>query len=391
MTRVPSHRPRTGFVMLAALLCALGPGGAVAQDILRPPGNVPRPPANVPQGGGFNLFGGWHIFPQQQAPVQPPAPKRPPPEPEGAVFDSAADAVQGKKQPPTKFVLVLGDQLAGQLAQGLADLYVGDRSNPAIIDRSEDDEGFLPPEQHGGPEILARLPEAIAAAKPNATIVALGSNDLRPIKDGDQFVEPMTDRWVELYGKRIDDVLAALRTRVGGLIVVGPAPVQNPATSTMYERLNDILRTHAARAGAGFVSVWDGFLDEDGKYAASGAAVDGQRRRLRQADGVHFTRAGGRKLAFFAQKDVTRLLAEPSPETPSSGPAADGSRPAFSLSDGPRGANALAGATAVPASLPLGEAARALVEGAPIPATPGRADDHAWPPGQPVPPASPAP
>ncbi|MEP9376631.1 GDSL-type esterase/lipase family protein [Aquabacter sp. CN5-332] len=382
--------------LLGALLCvfaAMGPGAALAQDILRPPGNVPRPPANVPQ-GGLNLFGGWTLFKQQAPPpVQAPPAKRPPPEPEGAVYSGADEAAQGKKQPPAKFVLVMGDGLAAQLAQGLADIYVGDRSNPAIISRTDDDEGFLPPERPGGPDVMSRIPEAVSAARPNATILALGSNDLRPIKEGDLTVEPLTDRWIELYGKRVDEVLAALRAKAGGVIVVGTAPVQNPDTSAQYERLNDILRTHAARAGAAYVPVWDGFVDEDGKYAASGAAVDGQRRRLRNSDGVRFTKAGARKLAFFTQKDVTRLIAEPSREEVPAAAVGDGTKPAFSLTDGPRGANALAGATAtpaaIPASVPLSETARFLTEGAPIPAVAGRADDHSWPPRPLQPPAPP--
>lgn len=387
--------------MVLALLCAFAavpPQGAAAQEILRPPGNVPRPPANIPQQGGLNLFGGWTLFkPQAPPPVQAPPPKRPPPEPEGNVYSSEEEAVQGKKQPPDKFVLVLGDGLAEQLAQGLADLYVRERASPAIIGRTDEEEGFLPPQQPGGPDILARIPDAVSASKPNAVILALGSNDLRPIKDGDLTVEPLTDRWTEIYGKRVEEVLAALRARVGGVIVVGTAPVQNADTSAEYARLNDILSTHAARAGATFVSVWDGFVDEDGKYVASGAAVDGQRRRLRTSDGVHFTRAGARKLAFFTRKDVTRLLAAPAQEDRAlQALPADGSKPALSLTDGPRGAATLVGGTAaaptvLPASAPASETTRILVEGVPPPAVAGRADDYSWPPRVSLPPAQPAP
>ncbi len=82
-------------------------------------GLVPRPPANVPQGGGFNLFGGWNLFNPQRPPVeQAPAPKKPPPEPEGVVYDSADAAMQGKKPPPEKFVLVLGDSLGASSPKG---------------------------------------------------------------------------------------------------------------------------------------------------------------------------------------------------------------------------------------------------------------------------------
>ena len=375
---------------LAAPLVALGPHPAMAQGdpILRPPGSVPRPPAN----GGLNIFGGWTLFaPNKPPPAQAPAPpKQPPPEPEGTIYSSANEATQGKKQPPTAFVLVMGDALAGQLARGLADSYVTEKNSPAVITSVEEDSGFLP-DPPLGIDWMTRLPEAVKAARANVAILALGSNDIRPIKDGDQTVEPFTDRWNELYGRRLDELLAALRTQTPRVILVGVAPVQSTATMADYARLNDLLRAHAARAGVPFANVWDGFVDEDGKYIAFGAAVDGQRRRLRFNDGVRFTRAGARKLAFFTQKDLARLLAEPA--TPEAAPPTDGTRAPLSLTDGPRGANALAGAAAlptlarpgtgaaaIPAALPLTDPVRVLTEGAPLAAVPGRADDHSWPP-----------
>lgn len=390
----PKWRARTGafrlvfpfaLALLAFAMLSLALTGfsarATAQD-LRPPAVVPGAGAAQP----FNLFGGWFAPPRQAVPVQPPAPKRvaPPPEPEGVVHASLADAVEGKKQPPTKFVLILGDRTAAQLAQGLADAYVTDRSSPAVIGVTDDESGFLAPSAPGGTDWLTRGPEAIGAARPNGVVLALGSNDLQPIADGDTKVEPLTDRWQELYAKRVADVLGALRARTGNIILVGLAPVQNPTLFADYEKLNDVLRAQAVRAGVVFAPVWDGFVDDDGKYAASGAAVDGQRRRLRFNDGVRFTRAGARKLAFFTQKDLTRFLSEaPRIEEPQ---GADGRSGPLSLSDIARGASTLAGGPAS-ASAPIAvklqpnEAARALLEGTPMPVVPGRADDYSWPPG----------
>ncbi|OYX86752.1 MAG: hypothetical protein B7Y84_13680, partial [Azorhizobium sp. 32-67-21] len=209
---------------LALAVLATGGLPVSAQDVLRPPGMVPRPPANVPQ-GGFNLFGGWTLFqPQRPQVEQAPAPKR------------------------------------AQLAQGLADSYVKDRANPAVIARTDDDLGLLPPAQGGGADLLARLPDAVSAAKAGATLIVLGSADLRPIRDGDQMVEPLTDRWTELYGRRLDEVFTILRQKAPGVVIVGLAPVASPETSAQYEKLNDVLRTHAARAGLTFAPVWDGFV-----------------------------------------------------------------------------------------------------------------------------------
>ncbi|WP_029004128.1 SGNH/GDSL hydrolase family protein [Azorhizobium doebereinerae] len=385
--------------LLGALLLA-GAGVVIAQPaaaqffdnpfVVRPPASVPAPSRSAPAWRPPDTFFGLPLgnpHPPPQVEQQPKRAPSPPPDPEGVVYASAADAVQGKKQPPTRFVLVIGDRYGRQIAEGLADTYVGERASPAVVAATDDPSGFMPKPV----DWLTRLPAAIEAGKPAVTVLALGSDDLEPIRDGDTEVPPLSERWDELYGKRVDDILAAARGQNRRVILVGLAPVQSTAQSADYERLNEVLRAHAARGGAVFVNVWDGFVDEEGKYMASGPAVDGQRRRLRVADGTRFTRAGTRKLAFFVQKELSRMLAEPSP---ADAPAADGSQP-ISLTDGPRGANALLGGVpgpagrATPAPTPASaggtDALRVLVDGAPLAPQRGRTDDFSWPPSAPAP------
>ncbi|MFG1477761.1 SGNH family hydrolase [Xanthobacter sp. V4C-4] len=372
------------------MLLALPAGSALtardarAQDdfffFLRPPASVPQAPRNRNNG----WWPGFGPQPQQREtrpapPLDPalqaaPKKREPPPAPEGTVYASADAAIQGKRQPPTQFALVLGDRMGGQLAQGLADAYVPDRARLAIVEYTQDDSGFLSTPV----DWLAKAPPAIAAGRPNVTVLALGAEDLKPIRDDDLTLEPLTDRWVEVYSRRVDEVLSALREKAGRVIVVGVAPVANAALSADYERLNEIIRARAARAGLPFVTVWDGFVDEDGKYLATGPAVDGQRRRLRFNDGVRFTRAGGLKLAFFVQKELNRLLEDPAkPATP-----AEPAQPVLNLAGAPAKAD-LRPATPTPplaVSATGRAAAQALRDGVPPPAVRGRADDFSWPP-----------
>lgn len=372
-----------GLLALALALAGIAatPSPAAAQPdlffFLRPPAAVPQAPRpnRQPRPGS----GGWWIFQDTQPPQryieQPPAARKrePPAEPEGATYASADAASQGRRTPPNQFVLVIGDKLADQLAQGLADNTVPDRSRIAIIENTADDSGFLP----GTVDWLARSADAITAARPSVTVVALGSEDLQPIKDGDAVLEPLTDRWIELYARRVDAVLAAIRGKAGRVIVAGLAPVANGKLADDYAKLNEVLRARAARAGATFAPVWDGFVDEDGKFMASGPAVDGQRRRLRQPDGVRFTRAGGRKLAFFVQKELNRLLADPA-KPGADTPAAETASRASALAGGP---GARAPDAALQAASANGRAAaRTLADGIVQPPVRGRADDFTWPP-----------
>ncbi len=391
-----------GLMVAGTMLGAAAPAAAQFFDnpfVMRPPAAVPAPSRSAPAWRPDNFLG-IPLRPQErltEPPQEPQAKRTPPPEPEGVVYSNAADAIQGKKTPPTRFILVVGDRYGRQVAEGLADAYVGERASPAVVAATEDPSGFMPTPL----DWLTRLPAALEAARPNVTVLAMGSDDLEPIKDGDIQAPPLSERWTELYGKRVDDVLAAARGRTGRVILVGLAPVQSATVSADYERLNEVLRARAARTGAVFVNVWDGFVDEDGKYMGSGPAVDGQRRRLRQADGARFTRAGSRKLAFFVQKELTRMLAEPVPAVDAA--PVDGTRPPISLSDGPRPANALLGGAspfpgtrappvATTVSAGAADPARLLLEGTPAPPQRGRTDDFTWPPAAPgATPPTPAP
>lgn len=368
-----------GLVSGAALLSADARPALAQADFfffLRPPADVPRggqrPQQRPPQNSGWWPF---QAQPQPQPEALPQQPRRQAPaEPEGVVYGSADAAVQGKRAPPNQFVLVVGDRLAAQLAQGLADTYAPERQRIAIVENTVDESGFLSTPV----DWIARVPEAVAAGRPQVSVVALGSDDLQPIRDGDTLAQPLTERWNELYAKRVDEVLAALRDKAGRVIVVGLAPVANGALSEDYAKLNEILRTRAARAGLPFANVWDGFVDEDGKYMANGPAVDGQRRRLRFNDGVRFTRAGGRKLAFFVQKDLNRLLDETVRTQPTPDATAP-SRPA-ALAGAPIGARDAPRPDPLAASAGAKAAAQALKDGvAPTPVR-GRADDFSWPP-----------
>ena len=74
----------------------------------------------------------------------------------------------------------------------------------------------------------------------------------------------------------------------------------------------DVRLTRAERAAANdvlYVDVWDGFVNEGGEFVTMGPALDGQTRRLRIADGVHFTRAGARKIGHSVELELRTYLA----------------------------------------------------------------------------------
>ena len=171
-----------------------------------------------------------------------------------------------------------------------------------------------------------------------------------------------------------------------------PAVRGAKATSDMLF-LDALYRDAAGKAGITYVDIWDGFVDEAGRFLQQGPDFEGQIRRLRAYDGVYFTQAGARKLAHYVEREVTRLLAA------RSGPIALPTEPATPDTNAQPGQPAprpLAGpivplvASSVGTDQLLGGpgsrpapvdalAARTLVKGEPLAPPAGRADDFAWP------------
>ena len=204
-----------------------------------------------------------------------------------------------------------------------------------------------------------------------------------------------TDKWGEAYAKRVDEMIAALKAKGVPVLWVGLPAIRTRTTSDVTY-LDEIYRARAARAGIVYVDVWDGFVDDRGGFAVQGPDFEGQIRRLRSGDGVHFTKYGAVKLAHYVEHDLRRVMANRPvpvalPGTDEQAPKASGSgtRAAVGavipLTAGAAETGDLLGGGGTPA--PGGAAAdpivaRVLSRGDAIAAPPAsRADNFSWPRG----------
>ncbi len=377
----------------------------------------PSPPSN--QNNQYNPF---YPRPQTYESTKPPAPRK-------------------VETPPAETVLVIGDSLADWLGYGLEEAFA-DTPEVGIVRKIKPSSGLVRYEARpDAPEWSQAVKDMLATEKPNAIVVMLGLNDRLPLRDrvaprpaaaapppgqaataatpasspadtappdSEQpaaaasdaqhrppgaIYEFHTDKWAELYSKHIDDMIAALKTKGVPIVWVGLPAIRGAKSTTDMNYLDELYRARADKAGIPYVDIWDGFVDDQGRYALQGPDFEGQTRRLRTYDGVHFTKAGAEKLAHYVEHDLRRMLnshavpvALPGPEeqSPAKGNAV-GARPAVgpivplsAIGGGERGD--LLGATSHPAqheSDPI--ATRVLSRGDAIAAPPGRADNFSWP------------
>jgi uncharacterized protein len=248
------------------------------------------------------------------------------------------------------------------------------------------------PDAVGKPDEAAadsELPPDDAADKSDGPPVIASEKSARSPNGLYEFRE---ERWVELYKKKIEEMIGVLKSKGVPVLWVGLPAVYGPKATRDTLFLDSLYRDVAGKAGITYVDVWDGFVDEAGRFLQKGPDFEGQIRQLRSSDGVYFTRAGARKLAHYVEREITRLLAARSapialptePATPDANalpgqPARPLAGPIVPLAASSVGTDQLLGG---PAARPVATdalAARVLVKGEPLSAPAGRADDFAWP------------
>ncbi|WP_105383232.1 SGNH/GDSL hydrolase family protein [Neorhizobium alkalisoli] len=226
--------------------------------------------------------------PQQQQPVAPPAPE------------------PVAKLETAKQVLVIGDFMAGGVGGELESTFA---ASPGVVvsGRSDGSSGLVRQDHFDWP---GQLPAMLDELKPTVVVVMLGANDRQQMSTGNVKEKFRTDAWFKEYEARVAELAGLVAARKVPLLWVGLPSFQSPSMTSDAVTLNAIYRNQTEKVGGEFVDVWDGFVDEDGKFVITGSDVKGQQVRLRGSDGITFTKAGKQKLAFYVEKFVRRYLGE---------------------------------------------------------------------------------
>ncbi|BCJ89809.1 hypothetical protein IZ6_05440 [Terrihabitans soli] len=435
---------RTLNFLLAILVLTLGLAAGVSPSHAQffepryspPGGNAPRVYRLPGTGGGGEEGSRRQYVPEQRTRPRQSffdrlfgRPVRPPPtagtsRPDGLggqSVDNDQAAPAAPKVAKTIFVAVMGDSLAENLAPGLNDA-LSERPEVGLVREIRSGAGLLKESKTSWrqttDEILARQPQVAAA------VIFIGPMDDAPApvkkKAEVETTGPTiatTAPWQDDYANKVDEIALAFRQKGIPLLWVGLPPVEDPKTTAEYLQLNELVRQRVAALGGTFIDVWEGFVNEDEEFTVQGPNIEGRVVRLRTADGLHFTKAGARKIGHAVELELRTILApkdqgdamsdigvDPgaptvpgssrilmlgmTPRTPGAilvppapPPAPDKTKkPEFNpgVIAGPEGAAPdPSAAAAKPAQPPVSE--DALVTGAAIPAKPGRADDFAWP------------
>jgi uncharacterized protein len=222
------------------------------------------------------------------------------------------DAPIKPKVDPSIFVTVIGDSMGDLLAHGLDQAYA-DMPEVAVVKKSKADTGFVRNDFYDWPKAVQDL--LAGSERISFGVMMIGVNDRQVMREGDTTLEPGSPRWKELYIARVDSVVRAFADKKIPLVWVGLPPMRNERFAAEMFALNEIYRDRVQKGGGVFVDIWEAFADSENRYSAIGPDMQGQMAKLRTNDGVHFTKAGARKAAHFADIEIKRLMGTKGPAT----------------------------------------------------------------------------
>jgi hypothetical protein len=214
-------------------------------------------------------------------------------------------------------VLVVGDSQAQGVAGALMRRYLRSKDFH-VIDRSKIGTGLTSKSTYDWDAVVAELATTEHA---KVAVVMFGANDRPPVRVKGVVDPALSEKFSKNYGARVEKIVKALRDAKIEVVWLGDPVVKDADYSADMQMLNQVMEPAAEKEGAQWVSLWDVGVDPDGSYDAYGKALDGQTKRLRADDGVHFTPSGYDLIA--ARLDpILKTLTAGQPPAPAGNPAA---------------------------------------------------------------------
>jgi hypothetical protein len=211
-----------------------------------------------------------------------------------------------------KTVLVIGDFMAGGLSEGL-NMAFEQEAGIRIIDKSSGSSGFVRDDVYNWPQNLGIL---IAETKPSVLVAMIGTNDRQQMMVNGVREATASEPWNAEYDQRVTAFADAAKASGVPLVWVGLPPFKQQTMSAGILAFNDLYRKKSEKISGSFVDIWDGFLDDQGMFTINGVDHTGQPAKLRSSDGINLTKAGRRKVAFFAEKPIRVALGALPQQTP---------------------------------------------------------------------------
>ena len=177
-----------------------------------------------------------------------------------------------EKLPTAKKILVVGDFLGSGLAAGLTATF---EQSPGVVvvDAANGSSGLVRDDFYNWPSEIGTL---ITLQQPSIVVVMIGANDRQELLVSGRREEVRSAAWLAEYRVRVQSLANSVTSQNIPLVWVGQVPFRSSSMTADMLALNDIFRetTDNEKTGSAYIDVWEGFVDETGKFLERGIIDD---------------------------------------------------------------------------------------------------------------------
>ncbi|MEP1441394.1 MAG: hypothetical protein ABJK39_00120 [Hyphomicrobiales bacterium] len=201
-------------------------------------------------------------------------------------------------------ILVIGDDTANALSLGLVNAY---KRTPSvtITARVDKDIGITSTKFY---DWLDASDFTFVGERVRAVVVSIGTFDRFAFTQDNKRLAFGSEDWNRAYRRRMVDITAQLQLMGVPIIWMMPPPVIDDKNTEKAIAIGTLQTNSLATAGFRIVNSFGGFTNQQGKYRAKGASLTGSRVQLRNFGGLGFTRRGANKFAYYARREIDRIL-----------------------------------------------------------------------------------
>lgn len=183
---------------------------------------------------------------------------------------------------------VFGDSMADGLYAGLyRDLQ--DQPNVSVTKFSQVSTGLS---RYDYVDIQAKTRSQLDETPVDVAVMLFGTNDAQGIDTGGVVHMFGTDGWKAAYGKRIDDLVALLRSRDVAVYWVGLPRMKRDSFDARMTLINGVVEARMRALGVPYIETTALTSNDAGGYEAYLPNDSGRRVLMRAGDGIHMSMAG---------------------------------------------------------------------------------------------------
>lgn len=208
-------------------------------------------------------------------------------------------------------IFVLGDSIGDQLWKALKKTFAN-QSDIEIVNRSRAGTGFAKADRFNWTEEVASV---LALERVDVAVVTIGINDRRAIRRGQRSYPFNSPEWIKEYTARIDEFFDQLNRNSVAVYWVGLPIMRKPILDRDLKIISQLYQKRALARGVKFTDIRHLFSDNKGAYQAFGVDRTGRNRRMRAADGVHFTTRGADRVANLVGREIRADIARTKAES----------------------------------------------------------------------------